>query len=561
MLLPNYFEDCDLCIDRVIDGLSNIDGISDVRIQQDRKTIEITYDKEEITFEELREKARILGVEISEKYSHKSFNVIGLDCPDCALKLEKAIKKIKGVAFASFNYATSVLIIEYEPGICRIDDIISRIHSLGYDTEEKIAEEKVPKKARQYREIKMMLTSISGFLLILGAILILFDFNHTIANVLFLISAFFGGVFAARTGLMGLIGKSIDTNFLMTSAAVGAIILGEYSEAATVMFLFSLGSTLEAHTVEKARKSIKSLLDAFPKTATVLRENKAELIPINLIEVGDIVLVKPGERIAVDGIIIQGESSVNEASVTGESIPKEKRVGDKVYAGTLNELGSMQVVTSNSYEDNTLSRIIHSVEEAQAQKSPSQRFSEKFGRIYTPIIILLAAIIAILGPIVTNIPASEWFGRSLVLLVVSCPCALVISTPVAIVSAIANGARNGILIKGGTYLETLGNVNVAAFDKTGTLTEGKLRICEIIAFSPYTDRDILSFAAAVECRSEHPIASAICEAARDNVLNEHKVSFFEAFPGKGAVHGTEAVRAATRLGRGRGRAPRRTARA
>ncbi len=320
----------------------------------------------------------------------------------------------------------------------------------------------------------------------------------------------------------------------MTVAAAGAIALREYFDAAAVMFLFSLGSTLEAYTVEKARRSIASLVEAFPSTATVRRDGELVSVKLEDIEVGEIVLIKPGEKVPVDGTVVVGESSMNEAPVTGESTPREKALGDMVYAGSVNGRGSLEVRTTNTAEDNTIARIVHMVEEAQAEKAPSQRFSEAFGRYYTPCVIGLAVLVALVGPTLFGGDHKSWIGRALTLLVVSCPCALVISTPVAIVAAIANAAKSGVLIKGGAHLETLGVVSTCAFDKTGTLTKGKMSLCGVVPFNGHTVDEVLGIAAAIESRSEHPLADAILGAAREADLPEGHVSFFEAFPGKGA---------------------------
>lgn len=320
----------------------------------------------------------------------------------------------------------------------------------------------------------------------------------------------------------------------MTVAAIGALWLGEYSEAAAVMFLFSLGSTLEAHTVDKTRRSLKSLIDSFPTQATVRHHGHTETRDLDEVEIGDIVLIKPGEKVPVDGTITLGESAMDEAPITGESVPKEKVPGDAVYAGSINGRGALEVRTTSRVEDNTLSRIVHMVEEAHSQRAPSQRFTERFGRVYTPTVILLAVLIAIAGPLVIGGGFRDWFTRALTLLVVSCPCALVISTPVAIVAAIGNAAKAGVLIKGGAHLEMLGDVSIVAFDKTGTLTIGKPTVSKIVPLNGHTEEEVIAIAAGVENRSEHPLADAIIDKAREMDVTERSVSFFEAYPGKGA---------------------------
>lgn len=515
--------------------LLSLDGMQSVAINTDTRTIEVVYDKELITYERIMEQAQLLGVTLAQRYKHDRIRVIGLDCPDCAQKLETGVRRIPGVAWASLNYATSVLIVEYEPDRTNRSIVEKKIRDFGYDVEEEVPAVPASEKAKARRNVRLALTAISGFFLGAGLISEFWMGMDAPANVLYLLAAVTGGVFVARSGILSLKSFTLDTNFLVTVAAVGAIAIGEFSAAAAVMFLFSLGATLEAYTVEKTRRSIRSLVESFPTHALVKKGTRTELVPIEEIEVGETVIIRPGEKIAVDGTITSGESAVNEAPITGEHVPKEKTRGDSIYAGSINGNGSLEVRTTSSAEDNTLARIIHMVEEAQASKAPSQQFSERFGRVYTPVVIALAALVVVVGPLWIGGPFRDWLVRSLTLLVVSCPCALVISTPVAIVSAIGNAAKSGILIKGGAYLEQLGDVNVIAFDKTGTLTTGRLSVAEVIQFNGHTQEEVLSIAAAVEYRSEHPLANAIIDKARELNLSDHAVSFFEALPGKGAM--------------------------
>jgi len=534
VIWPDYFEDCEQCIDRLRETLTGMDGMHGVTIDASHRIIELSYDKDLLTFEEIKERARLLGVTVAERFKHKSIQVIGLDCPDCAMKLETAVKRLAGVAWATLNYATSVLIVEFEPQKIELKAILKRVRDFGYDYEITGAVEEPRAKGRAPRSARLVLTFISGLLLGAGGIAWALGASPTLFSAFFIASAVCGGIFAARTGFLSLRGLALDTNFLMTAAAIGAIALRDYSEAAAVMFLFSLGSTLEAYTVDKTRKSIKSLIEAVPTSASVRRNGRIETVALEDIEIGEIVLIKPGEKVPVDGTVVDGESTVNEAPITGESAPRDKFKGSAIYAGSINGRGALEVRTTSTTDDNTLARIVHMVEEAQAQKALSQRFSETFGRYYTPVVIALAVIIGAGGPFLFGGPYHQWIERALTLLVVSCPCALVISTPVAIVAAIGNAAKSGILIKGGAHLEALGDVSIAAFDKTGTLTKGKLSVHDIVPFNSHSVEEVLAAAAAVESRSEHPLADAIVRKATEEGVAEPHVSFFEAFPGKGA---------------------------
>jgi len=531
---PDYFEDCQNCIDRLQQLLAGLDGMHSVSIDPDRRSVQVSYDRDLLTFEEIKEVARLLGVDVAEHYRHETLRVVGLDCPDCAAKLESAVRRLRGVAWASLNYATSVLIVEFEPAVIQLASIENKVRDLGYDVEPEKPQVVVSPKARERRSIRLVLTGISGALLAAAGVIWLARAPSWIVSAALILSALTGGLFTIRSALLGLRGIVLDTNVLVTIAAGGAIALREYFDAAAVMFLFSLGSTLEAYTAERARSSIASLMQAIPSMATVYRDGRLESVGLEDIEIGEIVLIRPGEKVPVDGTVVRGGSAVDESPVTGESTPQEKAVGDTVYAGSINGRGSLEVRTTNRAEDNTIARIVHMVEEAQAQKAPSQRLSETFGRYYTPCVIALAVLVAFAGPTLLGGDTKSWVGRALTLLVVSCPCALVISTPVAIVAAIANAAKSGVLIKGGAHLETLGVVTMCAFDKTGTLTKGEMSLCGIVPFNGHSADEVLKIAAAIESRSEHPLADAVLRAAREAGLPEPHVSFFEAFPGKGA---------------------------
>ncbi len=532
---PDYFEDCIQCVERLKEMLQEMEGMRSVMVNTDRRTLQVTYAKDLLTFEAIREAARQLGVTVAERFKHERIRILGLDCPDCAAKLEGAVRRLRGVVWASLNYATSVLIVEYEPAVIDLATIRRQVRDFGYDIEEEVVT--APERARKFRfqrSLRLILTVLSGVLLSAGGVVYALKGTGLVSDGLFLFAAVTGGVFAVRAGLLSVRNLAPDTNFLMSAAAAGAIGIGEYSEAAAVMFLFSLGSTLEAYTVEKTRRSIRSLVEAFPSYSTVRRDGQTIDVPLDQIEVGEVVIIRPGDKVPVDGIVVSGESTVNESPITGESVPKEKRKGDPVYAGSINGRGSLELRATSTVEDNTIARIVHLVEEAQSQKAPTQQFSETFGRIYTPVVIGLAVVVAVLGPVLLGGSQREWLVSALTLLVVSCPCALVISTPVAIVAAIGNAAKSGVLIKGGAFLEALGSVSAIAFDKTGTLTSGKMRVCDVKPFDNHSKEEVLAVAAAVESRSEHPLADAIIERARELGVDEMHVSFFEAFPGKGA---------------------------
>ena len=341
---------------------------------------------------------------------------------------------------------------------------------------------------------------------------------------LFALAILAGAVEIVPRGIRGLIeDRSLDINFLVTVAVGGAMLLGQWGEGATVVFLFSLGEYLEGLTLARTRRSIQALMAMAPETARVREEGQAErTVPVEAVPVGSTVIVRPGDRVPLDGVVLLGESAVDQAPITGESVPVDKLPGDGVFAGTINGQGYLEVRTTRPFAENTLARIIHLVEEAQAEKAPAQRFVERFARIYTPVVVVLAVLLVLIPPLLFGEPVVPWFNRALVLLLVACPCALVISTPVTVVAAIGNASRHGVLIKGGAYLERAGQVRAVAFDKTGTLTRGVPEVRRVVALGAAGTAgpagaaaadEVLRLAAAAEARSEHPLAAAIVRAA------------------------------------------------
>jgi Cd2+/Zn2+-exporting ATPase len=381
-----------------------------------------------------------------------------------------------------------------------------------------------------WRRREAIFTGISGALLALGLVLslltldptllVLFGRTFALSTVLYLASVLFGAYHFARKGLYALKTLSLGINFLMSLAILGAIVIEEYVEAASLAFLFSLAELLEEFSVERARRSLRELIKLAPREARVRRDGEELLCPIEEIAVGEVCIVKPGERIALDGQVLSGSSFVNQAPITGESVPVEKRPGDEVFAGTINYDGYLEITVTKRAKDTTLARIIHLVEEAEAQKAPSERFVDRFARYYTPGVVLVALLVATVPAIFFGAAFSEWFSRALALLVIACPCALLISTPVSIISAITSAARHGVLIKGGVYLEELGQIQTIVFDKTGTLTTGQLTVTDIIPTDSISPTEVLRIAAALERKSQHPIAQAIVRAYEERAAGE-----------------------------------------
>lgn len=541
LVLPSGIDECGRCLDRLKDALMQIEGIISIDVNSKTSMMTLAYDPHLTPIDEVEKRAESIGVELQKKYLHTNLRLTGLDCPDCALLLEKGIGKMAGVLWVSVNFASARLSVEYEPGKTDVGMIVKRIRELGHDVVEKPLAGGIDKsdKAEPSKQItakmnkQTALTFIAGTCIVPAFILSITGFDIP-AKILFGIAAFAGGFYAVRGAFFSLKSFVLDMNFLMTIAVIGAIAIGEWFDAAMVMFLFSLGNTLEARTMERTRDSVRSLLNNFPAQARVKRDGVETLIDLDSLHLKDIFIVLPGEKIPTDGIITTGSTSVNQASITGESTPVEKSQGDNVFAGTINMQGAFEASATSTAKDNTLTKIIHLVEEAQAEKAPSQRFTETFGLYYTPIVIALAVLIAGIPALFFHAEFIPWLHKALTLLVVSCPCALVISTPVSIVSAIGNAAHNGILIKGGTHLENTAKIDVVAFDKTGTLTTGTTSVAGVFPVDGYTESDLLALAAGVESRSEHPLAKAILKKAEALGIKYSAASDFQALTGMGA---------------------------
>ncbi|GED61042.1 cation-translocating P-type ATPase [Brevibacillus formosus] len=465
------------------------------------------------------------------------YRVTGMDCSSCAKSLEKHMQTLPAVKEVNVNFSTGKMQLVAD-GLGE-DAVVKEVAKAGYSA--MLLTRRTAKAVPKTDQAGTVLTTISGVLLALGFLGSLSpSISPLVVTVLYALSIISGGYRPARSAFYAIKSGSLDMNVLMSVAAVGAALIGEWLEGATVVWLFSIGNLLQTKSIEKTRDSIRNLMDLAPPEAWVKVGESLTRKPVEDIAVGQVIVVKPGEKIPLDGVIVHGTSSVNQAPITGESIPVDKLVGDSVFAGSVNESGAVEIKVTKLVEDTAIARIIHLVEEAQEKKAPTQAFVDKFAAIYTPIVLVLALLVIVFPPLLGLGTWGEWFYRGLELLVVACPCALVISTPVAIVSAIGNAARNGVLIKGGTFLEKAGAITAIAFDKTGTLTEGKPQVAAVIELEGSED-EVVSIARTIEERSSHPIAQAILTYANQKQVASQSGQDFKAIIGKGAsaVIGTE----------------------
>ena len=459
------------------------------------------------------------------------YQLQNLSCTNCAAKFEKNIREIPTVEDVKLNFGASKITVAGEASIEQLERAGSFDGIRVYPEKQRIIEKKDP----FWKKRENQTTFVSLLFLIFGYISsVQVGEEHAMTIGLFALAILIGGFSLFKEGFKNLATLQFDMTTLMTIAVIGAAAIGEWGEGAVVVFLFAISEALETYSMDKARNSIRSLMDIAPNTAIIRRGAQELEVDVDDIQIGDIMVIKPGQKLAMDGEVAKGASSINQAAITGESVPVHKAIGDEVFAGTLNEEGALEVRVTKKSEDTTIAKIIHLVEEAQAERAPSQQFVDKFAKYYTPAILVISMLVAVLPPLLFGGEWSEWIYRGLAVLVVGCPCALVISTPVAIVTAIGNAARNGVLIKGGIHLEETGRLNVIAFDKTGTLTQGTPEVTDIISLSDMSVDEVLETAASIEKLSQHPLASAILRKAEKSSIELTEVENFQSITGKGA---------------------------
>lgn len=474
-------------------------------------------------------------VQLSEKTSAdarlSSFRIEAMDCPTEQTLIQNKLGKLAGVQQLEFNLINRVLGVTHNlPGT---EPITEAIKSLGMHAEPLEAGVDAPAPAAVKKHWWPL--ALSG-LTALGAEVIHFTSAATdwVVAIVALVSILSGGLGTYKKGWIALKNFNLNINALMSIAVTGAILIGQWPEAAMVMFLFTVAELIEARSLDRARNAISGLMQMTPEQATVLQADGSwSEQEVKSVELGARVRVKPGERIALDGMVVSGNSTIDQAPITGESLPVEKSVGDKVFAGTINQAGSLEYTVSAAANNSTLARIIHAVEQAQGARAPTQRFVDQFSKIYTPAVFVFALAVAIIPPLFMGAAWFDWIYRALVLLVVACPCALVISTPVTIVSGLAAAARKGILVKGGVYLEGGFKLDYLALDKTGTITHGKPVQTDYLCLEATAESTAPAIAAALAGRSDHPVSLAIANAAVDKNSTAPIVDNFEALGGRG----------------------------
>jgi Cd2+/Zn2+-exporting ATPase len=559
LLLP-AMETSDACAQRLVDRVASTRGVEAAHIARENGSAQLClhYDPNLVSLEKLRRIAESSGVAVTDRYRHEQMPFAGLDAADAADVLADSLNKLPGMLHANVNYAAGLIFVAYDSQALDRATIERTITGLGarvvdpsrgqrdtgtilapargkaaleaadgptraavVEDEEAAGHEGTPAFLPQWMRERwtLLLVGLAGLFLLIGFVGERFlGLPEWAALVFYVLAYIAGGYDIATHAIPGLLRGKFDTDVLMLAAATGAAILGEWAEGAFLLFLFALGHAGEHYALDRARNAVNALGELMPKTARVRRGERIEEVAVETLRVDDVVIVRPGDRLPVDGVIVEGQSAINQAPVTGESVPVEKGPGDEVFAATINQDAALDVRVTRLTQDNTLSRVMRMVQEAQSQQSPTQQFTQRFTRRFVPAVLVFTALVAIVPSLAGWMSWGDSFYRAMLLLVASSPCALAVGAPAAVLAGIGQAARNGVLIKGGVHLENLGSLNVIAFDKTGTLTEGRFQVTDVISLNGASEEMILQVAGAVEQQSSHPLALAVVQAARERTL-------------------------------------------
>ncbi len=531
LLLPGVEVEDDACLARLESAMQNQKGLTRAHLEHDKKPVALClhYDPNVLSLADVKRLAERAGAQIANRYHHNVVTVEGMDCSDCARVIEHSVGRMEGVLAVNVNYAAQKMRVEFDSQKTSPGAIEKRVQSLGYT----LPTTGLRSWYQENREILFSLTA--GLLLLIGWLgETFFGLPALAAWGLYVAAYIFGGWDISQHAWHALKEKHFDADLLMVMAAIGAAIIGDWAEGALLLFLFSLGHALEERALDHARAAIRALADFAPKTALVKRDGQEIELPVEQLQLEDIVIVRPGVRVPVDGAVLAGQSGVDQSPVTGESVPVDKAAGDLVFAGTVNGEGALEVKITRLAKDSTLSRVMKMVEEAQTQKSPTQQTVEKFERVFVPSVLIVTALVILVPPLF-GAPFQVSFLRAMTLLVAASPCALALGTPASILAGVAQAARNGVLVKGGVHLENLGRLKAIAFDKTGTITHGRPEVTDVVSMNNETmnNDQLLALAAGIESRSGHPLAQAMVRAAQAKGLASPEIGEVESLTGRG----------------------------
>ncbi len=545
------------CLALIDAAVADEEGIVNVAVDTEHATVTLDYDPARFSEADFARVSQLFGPTLHARWQTCTMRLGkhgGRACESCALALEREVQQFAGVRHASASFMGGVMSVQYDDRLVSPSELVQQVGELGVDVWPSAAELPVsePKtdeigftRAWEWtiEHIEAIFATIT-FVAMIAALIISEAPNAPpyLSTALYVVAYITGGTFGLKAGLESLRARTIDVDLVMVLAALGAAYVGQPFEGAMLLFLFSLSNVLQSYAMGRTRSAIRSMMELRPSQAMVRRGNRTIALPIELIHVGDRILVKPGERIALDGVVVEGGSTVNQASITGESMPVSKEEGDKVFAGTINQNGHLEIGVTKLAKDSTIAKLIQMVEEAQSEKAETQRFIDQAEQYYAMGVLILTALAIVIPILIMQESLDETLYRAMTIMVAASPCAIVISTPATVLSAIGNGARRGVLFKGGVYVENAATVKVIAFDKTGTLTIGEPRVTNVIPCATWdgTEDELLALAAAVEDRSEHPLGQAVVHAAKDRHLMLPEAAAFQATPGKGvraAVNG------------------------
>ncbi|MCA9898956.1 MAG: cadmium-translocating P-type ATPase [Anaerolineales bacterium] len=556
MTETNHLEQEENCAEIINEAITAQEGIVQVSLHPQDGRLEIDYDPQKVSQPAVEKVAQQVSPILRERWQTCTMRLGrqgGRACESCAIGLERQLHQLPGVRRATASFMGGALSVTYNDQIISPDEISLHVQNMGVAVAPSAAEitaEPAPeppatglKRAWQWLNGRLeAIFTVITLITMIGGLIAERQEAAVAATVLFVIAYITGGTFGLQGGIESLRNRTIDVDLLMVLAAIGAALVGQPFEGAMLLFLFSLSNVLQDYAMDRTRNAIKALMELRPAQATVRRGDKTYQLPIEKVMVSDLILVKPGERIALDGVVVDGRSAIDQSSITGESMPVGKEVGDSVFAGTINKNGSLEIRVTKLAKDSTLAKLIQMVEEAQSEKAETQRFIDTAEQYYAIGVIVLTALVAVVPMLFWQEAFSEAFYRAMTVMVAASPCAIVISTPATVLSAIGNGARRGILFKGGVYVENAATIKVVAFDKTGTLTQGDPEVTDVLALDGQTSEDeLLALAAAVEAKSEHPLAQATVKAAQKRDLSWTEATDFQATTGQG-VQATVAGR-------------------
>jgi Cd2+/Zn2+-exporting ATPase len=563
VLTPEIENGHDGCLDRLEMALQHHKGILRAHVEGEKAPAQlcIHYDPNLISLATVQRLAMQAGADFTQRYRHEQIPFGHMDTADAAIGLAQQLERLPGMLHASVNYAAGLVFVAYDSTVLQRPAIEQTIQGLGFKVlpAEPVMGEAVQGAGEGEHEHAegghadhdhgsapaflphwmqerwtLILVGLAGALFLMGWIgESFFALPAGIANFFYILAYVAGGYDIAMHAIPGLLKGKFDTDVLMLAAAAGAAILGEWAEGAFLLFLFALGHAGEHYALDRTRNAVNALGALMPKGAQVRRGKRLVEEPVSRLQVGDVVVVRPGDRLPVDEEISSGASLIDQSPITGESVPVEKSVGDEVFAGTINQTAALDIRVTKLARDNTLSRVMQMVAEAQSQQSPTQQFTQRFTAWFVPVVLVVVALVIVLPPLMGWLPWRESFYRAMLLLVAASPCALAIGTPAAVLGGIAQAARNGVLIKGGVHLENLGRLSVMVFDKTGTLTEGKFKISDVVLVDGGSEEELLRVAGSVEQHSNHPLAQAVVRTAQAKGLTLPPADGLENVAGRG----------------------------